>query len=417
VTRAEAPELSRLEDSLPLRVLDIEIGEGIPELDLPEEYGGAHILLRRRGRPLAWVTLLARNRRIVPERILAALGGSGSAGAHLVLHALEPENEERFHPPISVVVCTRDRPDLLARCLRSMASLEYPTWEVIVVDNAPTSGATRVEAAAAGVRYVCERFPGLDRARNRGLAEARHEIVAFTDDDVEVDPRWLTGIARGFADPQVSAVTGMIAPAALDTEAQLLFELRYSGMGKGAAPRRWDPAILPAARVLAAHSIGVGANMAFRRQALERLGGFDTALDVGMPARGAGDLDMFHRLLAAGDVIQYEPAALVRHHHRRDRAALEAQHRDNGRAFGVYLLKVLRRGTLPRAKTVRYALRVWLPWLIGRPARRLFAREELPGHLLRAELFGALQAPWAYFATYRLDRRLRREATRSAVEP
>lgn len=416
MTRAEAPELSRLEDSLPLRVLDIEIGEGIPELELPAEYGGAHILLRRRGRPLAWVTLSARTGRIGAERILAALHGSGRAGAHLALHALEPESGGDSHPPISVVVCTRDRPDLLARCLRSLASLEYPTREVIVVDNAPTSDATRLEVAAAGVRYVCEPLPGLDRARNRGLGEARHDIVAFTDDDVEVDPRWLNGIARGFADPHVSAVTGMIAPAALETEEQLLFEFRYSGMGKGTEPRRWDPVILPPAKLLAAHAIGVGANMAFRRQALERLGGFDTALDVGMPARGAGDLDVFHRLLAAGNVIQYEPAALVRHHHRRDGTALEAQHRDNGRAFGVYLLKVLRRGTVPRAKTVRYALRVWWPWLIGRPARRLFAREELPGHLLRAELLGALQAPWAYFATYRLDRRLRRDATRSEVE-
>lgn len=70
------------------------------------------------------------------------------------------------------------------------------------------------------------------------------------------------------------------------------------------------------------HHMGVGANMAFRRRVLEQLGGFDTALDVGTPSHGAGDLDMFHRALLSGATVRYEPVALVWHQHRRDMAAL-----------------------------------------------------------------------------------------------
>ena len=411
-----APSISRLKESLPIRVVDLEVGDGVTPVDRPGGHGGVHILLRRRGRPLGWVTLPAGSGAFDPEEIVIALHESGGGSAPLLLSSLEPENEPEHCPPISVVICTRDRPDLLTCCLRSLALLEYPEYEVLVVDNAPASDATERVAAAAGVRYVREPLPGLDRARNRGLTEASHDLVAYTDDDVEVDRQWLAGIARGFGDPQVSAVTGMISPAALDTEAELLFEFGYGGMGKGTLPRRWDPAIMPASRILASHHVGVGANMAFRRPVLERLDGFDAALDVGMPARGGGDLDIFHRVLASGGVIQYEPNALVRHHHRRHMSALEGQHRDNGRAFGVYLIKVLRRRSVPRTATVRYILRVWWPWLIGRMARRLFAREKLPLRLLWAELIGAFQAPWAYVATYRRDRELQRAASRAVVE-
>lgn len=394
---------------LPIRVAQLEIADGVPPLEGCQGYGGIHLLLRRRGVPLGWVTL-GGNRDTVPSaEIVVAMHQRlrGPNGRAVVIESL-PSPDQAAFPPISVVICTRDRASQLERCLRAVSRLQYPAYEVVVVDNAPSSDATRGVAAAANVRYVVEERPGLDWARNRGLAAARHGIIAYTDDDTEVDPRWLASIATAFADPAVGAVTGLVIPAALSTEAEVLFELCYGGMGKGTIPVRWDPADMPAARRIGAHHLGAGANMAFRRGLLEQIGGFDTALDVGTPAHGGGDLDIFHRALMAGAVIQYQPSAIVSHHHRREVAALRRQHYDNGRAFGVYLLTIFGRGAIPRRTTAWYAMRIWLGWLVGRVVRRFMRRELLPMPLLLAELWGATHAPWAWLATYRNDRTLRR---------
>jgi len=178
-------------------------------------------------------------------------------------------------------------------------------------------------------------------------------------------------------------------------------------MGKGTTSREWDPALLSATQRIGAHHLGVGANMAFRRSLLQELGGFDTALDVGTPSHGGGDLDIFHRSLMAGAVVRYQPAALVRHHHRRDMLGLRRQLTDNGRAFGVYLLTIFKRGAIPRHNTAWYTMGIWLAWLIGRIVKRFARRELLPLPLLLAEFWGAVQSPFAFWATYREDSRRR----------
>jgi glycosyltransferase involved in cell wall biosynthesis len=305
-----------------------------------------------------------------------------------------------------VVVCSRDRADQLTRCLKSLNNLDYPHFEVVVVDNASTDERTKAVTLAAGARYLRENRPGLDFARNAGWRASRFNLVAYTDDDVEVNSNWLRGVASAFTDDTVRAMTGLVIAATMSTEAERCFELGYGGMGKGVRPRRFDPRQLRPADLLGAHHCGVGANMAFRRSTLERLGGFDTALDVGTPSRGGGDLDVFHRTLAAGWVLRYQPTAIVRHHHRQTLAALRRQHADNGRAFGVYLLTILRTGTVGRLATVRYGLGTWFRWLVSRIIGRLRGREPLPMTLLLAELGGALTAPWAYLATHYRDRRL-----------
>lgn len=300
---------------------------------------------------------------------------------------------------ISVIVCTRDRPAELARCLRSLQRLEGPPHEVLVVDNAPRDDAARQAVAATPFRYVREEAPGLDRARNRGIEEARHELIAFTDDDVEVEPGWLAALAAAFADPRVDGVTGRVLPAAQETPAQRLFQRYGNGMDKGDRPRLFDGAALRPAELLRVQDVGVGANMAFRRAALEAAGGFDPALDVGTPAAGAGDLDLFHRLLRAGCRLRYEPAAAVRHHHRRDLEGLRRQLRHNGRSYGVYLLKVWREGAVPRPAVARFALG-WGTWLAGRLALGLLGRHRLPLALLWEEARGALEAPRVFRTVY-----------------
>ena len=392
---------------LPIRVADLEIAGGVPDLPRCHGYGGVYLLLRRHGYPLGSVTLSVSEDRVHAGAIEAAMHRRLSRQNKSALLLDNHVVVSRDTPGISIVVCTRDRPRSLERCLKSLARLEYPTYEVIVVDNASISEATRQLAHTAGVRYVREERPGLDWARNCGYKAARYDIVAYTDDDTEVDPRWLAGLGAAFEDPAVRAVSGLVLPAAMDTEAEVLFELCYGGMGKGTTSREWDPALLSASQRIGAHHVGVGANMAFRRSLLQELGGFDTALDVGTPSHGGGDLDIFHRSLMAGAVVRYQPAALVRHHHRRDMLGLRRQLTDNGRAFGVYLLTIFKRGAIPRHNTAWYTMRIWLGWLIGRIVKRFARRELLPLPLLLAEFWGAVQSPFAFWATYREDSRRR----------
>jgi GT2 family glycosyltransferase len=302
-------------------------------------------------------------------------------------------------PAFTIVVCTRDRPGPLARCLAALARLEGVEHEVVVVDSASPDSATREVVAATPFRYVREELPGLDRARNRGAAEARHDLLAYTDDDTEADPGWLRGLAAAFAEPTVAAVTGRVLAAETETPAQRLFERHGAGMDKGPVRRDFRRDTMRPWERVATQRIGVGANLAVRKAALEAIGGFDPALDVGTPARGAGDLDLFYRLLRAGLAIRYEPSAVVRHHHRRGMPELRRQLRDNACSFGVYLLRLCREGdAADRRAAVSYALLRWLPWLAGRTAKGLLGLHPLPLPLLWDGLAGALESPRAWRA-------------------
>lgn len=387
-------------------ITSIELGRALQPI--PTE-GREHVLALAswQGRPIGWVSLYSTE----PEIKVAALEAA-------VIHQLEwplivntladaPAQPASF-PPISVVICTRNRTALLERCLTSVNSLEYPEFEVIVIDNAPDDeGTIRLVERFPFFRYVREDRPGLDWARNRGIQEARHDIIAFTDDDATVDPGWLTGLALGFQNRAVMAVTGLVTAMEMDTQAQVLFEHVYGGMGKGFAGRLFHRDRMRPSELIAIHSVGVGANMAFRRAVFEQLGEFDTALDVGTPASGAGDLDMFHRVVAAGMPLWYEPRALVRHQHRRELAALERQLYNDGRSFGVYLRKIWQTRTVPRRSVVRFATWQWGRWLVGRVVIGMLGRHRMPLPLLWAGLRGALTSPRAYTETYRSDRLLR----------
>jgi len=300
---------------------------------------------------------------------------------------------DRHLPSISVVICTRDRTDLLKGALEALLALDYPHREIIVIDNAPANSSTAEYVAPLPVRYVKEERPGLDWARNRGIAEARHEIIAFTDDDARPSRGWLRGIAAGFADPEIMAVSGLVAPAELETEAQIQFELGYGGMLQHLHSFKSDGSKLSTRELLWASNYGVGANMAFRRQVFAEVGNFDPALDVGTPTRGAGDIEMFHRILAKGYATFYEPRAFVWHLHRRSGEALSKQLQDNGRGFGAYLLTCHRNRTVPRLEILKFAMFNWFGWWL---VRRLGDPGWLPRKLVVSELLGALDSPFAY---------------------
>jgi GT2 family glycosyltransferase len=229
-----------------------------------------------------------------------------------------PTQATREGSAVSVIVCTRDRPRALRRCLSSLTKLSPAALETIVVDNASRDDETReVVRGFPGLRYVREPRAGLDVARNAGAQASAGDIVAFTDDDVEVHPGWIRALRAAFDDANVMAVTGLVLPAELDTEAQWIFETRW-GFNRGYRARLFDRAWFEreVARGIPVDQIGAGANMAFRREILSHVGGFDERLDVGA-AGCSGDSEFWYRVLAAGFSCRYEPSAVVFHHHRR----------------------------------------------------------------------------------------------------
>lgn len=237
-----------------------------------------------------------------------------------------PALPERGELSITVVICTRDRPQQVERCLRSLQAAVCPPDQIIVVDNAPQSDATQQRVAALpGVQYVREPQAGLDVARNTGIRHSRSDIIAFTDDDVQIHPYWLAGVRRAFRDDRVQAMTGLVLPLELDTLAQDLFE-QYWSFSRGYCPLEFDRDYFQRLKPWGVPSwcLGAGANMAFRRTVLEQVGEFDPRLDVGA-AGCSGDSELWYRILAAGYTCRYEPTAVVFHQHRQDLESLKYQ--------------------------------------------------------------------------------------------
>lgn len=304
-------------------------------------------------------------------------------------------------PPLSVslVICTRDRPRELARCLASLPQQTRQPDEVVVVDNASVTGETEQVCREAGVRYVREDRAGLDIARNTGARASESEIVAYTDDDVVLHPWWLERLVNAFDAPQIWAVTGLVLPAELATPAQWHFE-RYWGFGRGFRRTDFGPAFLEAHKAYGCPTwlIGAGANMAFRRRVFAQVGFFDERLDVGA-AGCSGDSEFWHRLLCAGGTCRYEPSVVAFHYHRRDWGGLRKQIRAYMRGHSAALLvqyeRSGRKGNLRR-------LFVSFPQLYARRLlKRLLSRGDASDILTREEITGLLSGIWFYARTPR----------------
>ncbi|MEO7986590.1 MAG: glycosyltransferase [Gemmatimonadales bacterium] len=373
----------------PVRLLDLDLSRPAAAVEDAAGFAGVQALVWNDGAPVGWITVPVHGGRCSAEAITGAL-------AHL--NGKEPAPVQSIPeqwPTVTVAVCTRDRTGDLERRLDALAAIQYPGLELLVVDNAPVSDLTErlVRGYRRPLRYVREPRPGLDWARNRAIQEATSEVLAFTDDDVIVDAGWVHALARVFvADPAVAAVTGLVVPLELDTEAQVLFE-RYRSFARGFVHRRVSAGgggSSVAAKYGAAGDFGTGANMAFRRNLFDRIGPFDPALDVGTPTHGGGDLEMFFRVLKEGYTLIYEPRALVRHRHRRDLPGLRRQMTDHGIGFSSYLVRTAL--TYPEERAAVARLGAW--WLaktvfrIARPkaaptaALRRLGLSELKGCLL-----------------------------------
>lgn len=251
------------------------------------------------------------------------------ANAELSSHRSFPDDRLPF---ATVVVPTiYRRQDQLVRTVKSLLALDYPDFEIIVVDNrsgldvAPITGLP----VNSKIRIVLEPSPGTSAARNKGITLAKGEFVAFTDDDAEVDPKWLRELGATLAEnEEIDVVSGMVRPMELDTKPQLWFEEYFGGYTKSYARKIWSRELVGDSDRLfpyAAGQFGAGCNMAVRRSTLERLGGFDTSLGGGTVAKSAEDLALFLKIIFAGGTVAFEPSALVRHSHRRTQKEFMAQ--------------------------------------------------------------------------------------------
>ena len=332
------------------------------------------------------------------------------AGDNLVqlpeLSAECPRRQRHASLSVTVAVCTRNRAGQIDECLDALAAIDYPAdlLDILIVDNAPFDDATRdVVARYPAMRYVREPRPGLDWARNRAIREARGEVVAYTDDDVSVDPGWVRAVAAAFAEePHAMCVTGLVLPDEIDTRAQSLFE-KYGGFGRGFQRSVYNVAGGDSAARLYGGTgrFGTGANMAFRRTFFDREGMFDPALDVGTPSNGGGDLEMFFRVLHAGHALVYEPAAMVRHRHRRDYTELRQQIANNGIGFYAYLVRTAQAHPEERAAILRLGL-WWLWWWNARRLLRALVRpRSFPIDLILAEFKGSFIGLRRYAAARR----------------
>jgi glycosyltransferase involved in cell wall biosynthesis len=265
---------------------------------------------------------------------------------------LERENFLTTAPFMSVIIPTRDRPESLAACLDALLLLHYPHYEIIVVDNTPTTSATadlvqQKYGHISMIRYLREDGRGASCARNLGIREAHGEILAFTDDDVVVDTYWLAQIAMTFAQSEdIGCVTGCTLPLELNTPSQHWFEdvglLEGKNRNSKFFPRRFDQTTRHC-QLYRGSSCGHSANMAARAEVMRAIGGFDLALGAGMPSRGGEDLALFLHVIMQRKVLVYEPTVLVHHLHRRDYDKLRAQVFGYGTGYVAYIVHVLLR--------------------------------------------------------------------------
>jgi glycosyltransferase involved in cell wall biosynthesis len=214
---------------------------------------------------------------------------------------------------ISVIICTYNRSESLKKTLSSLgglSGLDSIDWELLVVDNNSSDGTREVveefiSASGRNCRYLFEKKQGLSQARNRGIREAEGEVIAFTDDDVLLDPKWLTNLAEEFENDGVACVGGKILPS---------WEKPRPGWLEGDLLNILALLDLGEEKIRLSEPVIWGANLAIRSSMFRQYGGFDTNLGRTEGKLYAGEETKFIRmLLEKGETVLYCPSILVHH--------------------------------------------------------------------------------------------------------
>ena len=317
------------------------------------------------------------------------------------LGSFDPGGKQKQQlPSATIVVCTRNRPFDLKRCLDSIAPLLSDDVGALVIDNNPSDDETEKLVAKYPVRYYREMRPGLNWARARAVSVASTELLLFTDDDVTLDRNWATQMRIPFANEQVAAVTGAVVPMEFEHPSQELYE-QYGGFNRGLVVKTFS---LLNSVPSGAGRAGAGASMAVKRSLAADMKLFDCELDCGTPSYSGGDFYAFYQLIRAGYSIVYWPEAIAWHRHRQTYADLKGML--YGYGVGVYC--VLLRCLFEYRDTD--ALLLGLNWFRQYHLRELFRAllkrpDARPLDLISSEIRGVFHAP----ATYRTVRRKERQ--------
>jgi GT2 family glycosyltransferase len=404
---------------VPSPVISLDLTEPFPVLARFRACRSAQALLTWNGVPCAWheipivgdrlatsglvEAIVAKHVESISKRVLREHLLAGPvptietmfAPAKRMLDLVEPANA----PTMSVALCTRNRPDDLRMCLRSLCALQPAPLEILVVDNAPSDDRSKeVASEVPGVRYVREPRPGLSWARNRAVVECVGDVIAFVDDDVTVDKQWAGRLQWAVAqNPAAGVVTGLVCPGELETEAQGQFE-GHGGFGRGCDPKWFHPPVGPGGlhwKCAATGSLGTGANMAFRRTVFEQVGLFAPELGAGTRTEGGEDLEMLYRVIKHSIPIVYEPRAFAWHRHRREVEALVKQMHSWGtgcHAFVHHAKRLFPEEASGLRRFELFRMSVLLKRIVGeyvRPGR-------MPAELPSSEFVGAVVARRRY---------------------
>ncbi len=429
----------------PTRVVTLELCNRMPSLPAFDANTGqlrkrARVLACLHGQPLGRVDIeLGENGRIaaecatliwqelaalinehlrqdgIPE--VEALASDGLPLGDLPSCAQHTDISQQDAPLVSIVVPTRDRLSRLAYCLQSLLALDYPHYEILIVDNAPATQNTFMWMAeqmqfVPNLRYLREEHPGASWARNRGWTEAEGEIVAFTDDDVLVSPNWLKELVGTLNSVSgVACVTGMVMPAEIETLAQELFE-QHGGLGKGLKPLFFGPGNRTSWNPLCPYTswmFGSSNNMAIKKSIRDLVGEFDPALGPGTPALDGEDAELFYRIAIRDLAIVYQPRAIIYHFHRQDYEGLCKQIYSYGIGMSAHLTKSLLLN--PRALTrflARFPYALYYALSPHSPKNKL-RQPGFPSELEALEWKGLLGGPFAYMKSRRHVRQLEKQ--------
>jgi glycosyltransferase involved in cell wall biosynthesis len=400
----------------PIAVVQVDLQNPITEIvcrrDAEPAYGEAWILVRRGRQPLGSFTLPLLEGRISAATLEQEIGRRVRVDGPSM-----PDVDRSKLPSATVVVPSiMSRLEQLNACIEHLKQLDYPDFEILVVDNRPLTAAA---IELPGVRVIREPRPGCSAARNAGMAVATGEIVAFTDDDVEVDPGWLLALGERFVlEPDLCAVSGLVVPRELEFPAQILFERcivgdthHYSRL-TFVRHRRFqirrialDDGSERVHSLYATGGLGGGSSMAFRTSVLRSQGGFDVALGPGTATQAGEDLAVLLELLANGCQLAYEPAALVFHNHRRSIEELRRQIQGYGMGFTAMLTAITLRD---RRQLVGLAsvLPAWVRSLRGaKSTEEVTERASCSDDLRALERKAMLGGPVKYLAARRAQRR------------